>query len=164
MPRSKNIDTYTLSERKLLSKAFLATLPQTLHSFPSRAQAMAARLTIYGLIGAGKRSHDEEEFQGALRLSLTSPARSASTGPSASESWEFTLYDRRASAGGATPFLAQIESLTAGIEHTLPAPGAPHILALEQFHIPELTPMSMSTELADMLKNAGYGPKIVDKE
>lgn len=105
MARSKNINTYSIAERAMLTPQFLDSLPQLLGGFPTRASAMGGRMGVYGLIGAARASGTELERQHSYSLAVSMPVQ-AEDG-----TWGFYLSDRDAmetDAVGASTYAAAI--------------------------------------------------------
>ena len=105
MARSKNINTYSVAERAMLTPQFLDSLPQLIGGFPTRAAAMGARMGVYGLIGAARASGTELERQHSYSLAVSMPV-CADDG-----TWGFYLSDRDAldeSSVGASTYAAAI--------------------------------------------------------
>lgn len=130
MPRSLDINTYPQNERYLVSDAYIDSLPQTLSGFPSRSSAMGARISLYGLIGAARRSPSLTERNNSFRLGVGMPTQHPAT-----LLWEFTLFDKNegADVGGSVYQSAIANSLKAVFGDTappLPSAASPTALAL----------------------------------
>lgn len=122
MPRSKDINTYSAPERALLSPEVHARLPQSIGKFSTKKEANALRLSIYGLIGAGKRSTIYIEQINAMNLGVSN-AYQLPDG-----SWTIDIYDKNVGYSGAGSKVAAaitdaVLSITGGVMPNIPTAG-----------------------------------------
>lgn len=174
MARSRNLSTYPIGERALLSDAFIAKLPQPYGPFPTHRAAMSARLRFYGLIGAARKSGNPHEEINSYRLAITTPTahtpNSATAGGLATTTpspptWWLYLYNRDDPTNtiGDSACNANIATL---LQQTLGTADAIAAAAASFAGSPTTTTTGVSAgapaidnaKLEDLLQQIGYAP------
>lgn len=80
MPRSTDINTYDIVSRKMLTHAFLTSLPIAIH-FTSMREAKAKRLYIYAMCKAAKMTGTPSEQACAYNIGVRAPVPTDPTQP-----------------------------------------------------------------------------------